>query len=285
VIEAVAVVVPAHDEEALLPACLRALRRAASLLSLPVQLLVVADACTDRTVTAARAGGAQVTGIEARSVGAARAAGMAEALQVTAGIRPPAVWLATTDADTVVPPHWLRRQLRYASQGWDVVLGTVSVADWDGHPPHIPAAFEAQYGFGDGPHPHVHGANLGIRASAYLAAGGFMSLPTAEDHALLAAVTEAGCALLQASDITVQTSARRLARAPGGFSHLLRVLAEQTGVAQPATDSRGLRYHVSAGFRTGISALGSGELEAELAWAPPGTVVSLGRPASRRTGE
>ena len=238
-IEAAAVVVPAHDEETLLPACLRALRGAAGTVSIPVHLLVVADACTDQTVAAARAGGARVTAIRARSVGAARAAGMVEALRLTADARPSAVWLATTDADTVVPSHWLRRQLRYASQGWDVVLGTVRVADrdWDGHPPHVPAAFQARYEFGDGPHPHVHGANLGIRASAYLAAGGFRSLRTAEDHALLAAATEAGCAVLQAGDITVRTSARRLARAPGGFSHLLRILAEQQGVSRPATGS------------------------------------------------
>ena len=238
-IEAVAIAVPAHNEETLLPACLRALRRAASPLSLPVHLLVVADACTDQTVAAARAGGARVTAVEARSVGAARAAGMAELIRLTADTRPAAVWLATTDADTVVPPDWLRRQLRYASQGWDVVLGTVSVADWDGHPPHVPATFEARYEFGGGPHPHVHGANLGIRASAYLTSGGFRSLRTAEDHALLAAVTQAGCAVLQASDITVQTSGRRQARAPEGFSHLLRTLAEQGGVSRPATGSGG----------------------------------------------
>ena len=128
-IEAVGVVVPAHNEEMLLPACLRALRRAAGIVSMPVHLLVVADACTDQTIAAARAGGARVTGIRARNVGAARAAGMAELLRLTAYTRPAAVWLATTDADSVVPPHWLRRQLRYASQGWDVVLGTVSVAD------------------------------------------------------------------------------------------------------------------------------------------------------------
>ena len=168
-----------------------------------------------------------MTGIRARNVGAARAAGHGRAAAADGGYRPAAVWLATTDADTVVPPGWLRRQLRYASQGWDVVLGTVTVTDWDGHPPHTPAAFAALYEFGDGPHPHVHGANLGIRASAYLAAGGFRSLRTAEDHALLAAVTEAGCPVLQASDITVETSARRQARAPRGFGHLLRRLASE----------------------------------------------------------
>jgi GT2 family glycosyltransferase len=220
-------VVPAHNEEAMLPACLAALRRAAAAAGIPVHLLVVADTCTDRTAAVARACGARVISTGARNVGAARAAGMTEMLRLAAGRDPAAVWLATTDADTVVPPSWLRRQLRYAERGWDVVLGTVAVADWEEHPPHVPAAFEAMYDHGGGPHPHVHGANLGIRASAYLAAGGFRPLPTAEDHALLAAATEAGCPVVQAGDIIVRTSGRRQARAPLGFSHLLRALASR----------------------------------------------------------
>jgi glycosyltransferase involved in cell wall biosynthesis len=225
VIEAAGIVVPAHNEETLLPACLRALRRAARSVSIPVHVLVAADACTDGTAAAARARGARVVAICARSVGAARAAGMTELLRLTAGSDPAAVWLATTDADTVVPPGWLQRQLACADQGWDVVLGTVTVADWSEHPPHVPAAFAARYQSGARPHSHVHGANLGIRASAYLAAGGFRSLRTAEDHALVAAAARAGCSVLRAGDIPVQTSARREARAPLGFSHLLRTLA------------------------------------------------------------
>jgi glycosyltransferase involved in cell wall biosynthesis len=218
------VVVPAHNEEELLPACLAGLRDAAQAAGVPVHLLVVADACTDETAAVAAACGAPVIRIGARNVGAARAAGMAELLRRTAGTDPAEVWLATTDADTVVPPGWLRRQLSYASQGWDVVLGTVAVTDWADHPEHAPASFAALYDFGEGPHPHVHGANFGIRAACYLAAGGFRPLPTAEDHRLLAAATETGCSVLQASDITVQTSARRQARAPHGFGHLLRTL-------------------------------------------------------------
>jgi len=225
-IGAAGVVVPAHDEETLLPACLAALLRAARAVPVPVHVLVVADACTDRTAAVARAGGARVLGIRARNVGAARAAGMTALLRLTAKRHgPAATWLATTDADTVVPAGWLRRQLQYAGAGWDVVLGTVTVAGWDEHPPHVPDAFAARYAFGPGPHPHVHGANLGVRASAYRAAGGFRPLRTAEDHALLAAATQAGCAVLQAGDIAVETSARRQARAPDGFGHLLRTLA------------------------------------------------------------
>jgi len=236
VIRAAGVVVPAHDEETLLPTCLAALRHAAEAVSIPVHVLVVADACSDRTADVARACGAGVVSIGACNVGAARAAGMTGLLRLTAGCERTALWLATTDADTVVPPGWLRRQLEYADAGWDVVLGTVTVTDWDGHPPHVPSAFEVLYGYGTGPHPHVHGANLGIRASAYRAAGGFPPLRTGEDHALLAAAAEAGRPVLQASDISVETSARRQARAPRGFSHLLRTLADQrrpVGDVQP----------------------------------------------------
>lgn len=238
-IGAAGVVVPAHDEEELLPACLRAVRRAAAAISIPVHVIVVADTCIDRTVATARAYGATVISIRARNVGVARAAGMTRLLGLTARHDPAATWLATTDADTLVPSGWLRRQLEYADAGWDVVLGTVTVADWDGHPPHVPDTFERRYAFGAGPHPHVHGANLGIRASAYLAAGGFPPLCTAEDHALLAAAAGAGCAVLQAGDLPVETSSRRQARAPGGFGHLLRTLAGRAG---PAAMPRPPRY-------------------------------------------
>ena len=70
----------------------------------------------------------------------------------------------------------------------------------------------------------MHGANLGFSASAYLAAGGFQPSPTAEDHALVASLTAAGRRILRTTEISVLTSARRQARAPHGFSHLLSTL-------------------------------------------------------------
>lgn len=225
-ITTVGVVVPARNEEDLLPACLAALTRAADRVSNCVtHIYVVADACSDRTAERARAWGAGVIEIDAGNVGAARAAGMSKLLELTSSESRGDVWLATTDADTLVPAHWIERQLAYAGQGWDAVLGTVTVTDWLGQPPHLPAAFEAHYAYGTGPHPHVHGANLGIRASAYIAAGGFKFLPTAEDHALSRALSDAGCQAIRASDIAVRTSGRTIARAPLGFSHLLGALA------------------------------------------------------------
>ena len=221
-IRAIGVIVPAHDEQDLLPSCLRSLRRAARVLrGTPVHLVVVADACRDRTAEVARRGGAAVVTIGARSVGAARAAGAREVLRRTSNLDPADVWLATTDADTLVPVSWLRQQARLADQGWDAVAGTVWVADWSGYPQRVRAAFHERYGAGLGPHPPVHGANLGFRAATYLKAGGFPDAPTAEDHALVAALAATGGRMLWTRAVTVATSARREARAPNGFSNYL----------------------------------------------------------------
>lgn len=224
-IRLVGVVVPAHNEQDLLPACLASLRRAARALhGTQVQLVVVADACRDRTAGVARRGGAVVVTVGARSVGAARAAGVREVLRRARHLDPADVWLATTDADTLVPACWLREHTRHGDQGWDAVAGTVRVADWSGYRPGVRSLFRARYGAGTGPHAHVHGANLGFRATAYLRAGGFPDLPTAEDRALVAALTASGGRVRRTRGLTVVTSARREARVPHGFSDYLAEL-------------------------------------------------------------
>jgi glycosyltransferase involved in cell wall biosynthesis len=228
VIEAVAVVVPAHDEAELLPSCLTALGRAAALVPLPVRVIVVADSCTDRTAHHARRAGATVLEVKATNVGLARATGVRAALR-PARTDPKALWVATTDADTMVPEDWLTTQLRYAALGWEAVVGTVRVADWSEHPPHLPEIYRRHYGDedDDGTHPHVHGANLGFTGAAYLSAGGFPPLRTAEDHALVEALAMAGHRILRTTGSTVVTSARRKPRASHGFGDLLNTLAAQ----------------------------------------------------------
>ena len=233
-IRSVGVIVPAHDEQNLLPHCLASVRRAArALQGMPVHLVVVADACRDRTAAVARRGGASVVSINASSVGAARAAGAREVLRRTGQLDPENVWLATTDADTLVPAQWLRQQVRHARQGWDAIIGTIQVADWSGYPSGMRARFRERYERYEGSegsateigqHSHVHGANLGFRASAYLRAGGFPALPTAEDHALVAALTAGGSRVLRTHALPVTTSARRDSRAPHGFGHYLAQL-------------------------------------------------------------
>jgi glycosyltransferase involved in cell wall biosynthesis len=225
VIRLVGVVVPAHNEQDLLPSCLASLRRAVrELPGIPARLVVVADACRDRTAGVARRTGAAVVTTGARSVGAARAAGVREVLRGAGHLDPADIWLATTDADTRVPARWLRGQVCHADQGWDAVAGTIRVADWTGYPPNVRSLFREHYGAGTGPHSHVHGANLGFRASAYLRAGGFPDVPTGEDHAFVAALTATGGRVCRTRALTVVTSARRDARAPHGFSGYLAEL-------------------------------------------------------------
>ena len=99
--------------------------------------------------------------------------------------------------------------------GWDAVVGTVTVTDWIGAPA-APAghASPPDYGQPTGSHPHVHGANLGFTAEAYLAAGGFPRLRTAEDHAMVTALGDTGSRILRSTELSVRTSARQRARAP-----------------------------------------------------------------------
>lgn len=214
----VVVVVPAHDEQELLGACLASLRAAASWPGVPpVRVVVVADSCSDGTAAAARSVGAEVVEVDVRNAGAARRAGFAAALD-----RDPAgLWLATTDADSRVPPTWLHHQLALHAHGWDAVVGTVVVDDWTGHDDTVAARYTQGYAWVGEVHPHVHGANLSLTAEAYLAVGGFPPLPLAEDVALVAALDAAGRRVARTAVHPVVTSARRTPRCEGGFGALL----------------------------------------------------------------
>jgi glycosyltransferase involved in cell wall biosynthesis len=234
VIEFVGVVIPAHDEEELLPACLLALAEAVrSLDGVAVRVIVVADGCRDRTASIAREFGATVVEVAAHNVGEARVAGVREALRLGGDVDPGRVWIATTDADTIVAADWLRRQLLLAGSGWEAVVGTVTVTDWSGRAAQVRHRFEEGYRSWAGTHPHVHGANLGFSGRAYLAVGGFAALRTAEDHALVEAFEAAGRRVLRTNSVTVVTSARE-SSTPGGFGAFLTSL---TGAGPSLDDS------------------------------------------------
>ena len=233
-IEAIGVVVPARNEETLLPACLASLAATAAhpaLAGVRVRVVVVLDSCTDRSAHVVRASRVRALEVEAGNVGVARAAGVADLLCQEPSVDRERVWLAMTDADTTVPYHWLPAQLALARAGADVVVGTVQVDAWEEHPPAMAQRFATHYatGFGSSGHTHVHGANLGVRASAYLRAGGVAALALSEDHALVEACSATGASVVRTADLPVTTSSRRTGRAAGGFADLLVGLsAEQT---------------------------------------------------------
>ena len=212
----VAVVVPAHDEEDLLPGCLTAIRHAATAAGVPVEVIVVADACRDGTVAVARRFHARVVPVDFRRVGRARAAGMAFALRHGPG----GLWLATTDADSLVDAGWLAWHRDRAAAGADVLAGTVAVADWETWPEGVRAEYDLRYqaAMTATGHRHIHGANLGCAAGVYAELGGFAALEHDEDRDLVARAHVAGRRVVYDRGSPVVTSARRAARAPHGFA-------------------------------------------------------------------
>jgi glycosyltransferase involved in cell wall biosynthesis len=208
--KAIGVVVPAHNEEQRIASCLSSIGRAArapTLLGTRVHVVVVCDACDDRTADIAEAFGCTTLICRERNVGAARAFGAQAALELGAD------WLAFTDADTVVCGRWLESQLALDS---DVVCGTVGVHDWHAHDDAVRAQFEQNYRDEDG-HRHIHGANLGISASAYRSVGGFTRLANSEDVAIIEALDAAGARIAWSAAPRVMTSARVDFKASAGF--------------------------------------------------------------------
>lgn len=229
VFDRVGVVVPAHNEEAWLAGCLTAMRCATAECDVPVDVLVVVDACTDATAEVAATAAVRVLRVAECNVGAARRAGFTALLGRLGADR---LWLATTDADTQVPRSWLTAQLAHARSGVDAVVGTVTVTDWSEHPPGARDLFLRNHHWVTG-HPHVHGANLGMSAHSYLAADGFPALPAHEDVALVAALKHTGHRVLHTADPTVITSARRHARAAHGFADYLNQLGDAEHAHRP----------------------------------------------------
>ena len=226
---AVGIVIPARDEEVLLPACLDAVDEAVRALhdthpEILTRVFVVLDACRDRSAQVV-AGRHDVTTVvtQARNVGLARALGVSAAADwatesgTAAGTA--ALWLANTDGDSVVPRHWLLAQVRMASEGRELVVGSV-----EPHPGDLTAEelalWRARHSSADG-HEHVHGANLGFSWDAYESVGGFAPIPTHEDVELVGAMRRAAVSWIASGGIAVTTSGRRVARAPGGFAHYL----------------------------------------------------------------
>ena len=199
---------PAHDEEALLPACLAALRRAAA-------RCACRSTCWWSPMRAATGrprwpgpGEPAVISIQARSVGAARAAGIERA---------PAADVRLRSVRGLAGYHGRRHR---GAAGMAAAPARIRERGLGCRPRHghrhrlgrSPAAragrVRGTLRLRSGPHPLMCTARISASGPPPTwPPGGFRPLRTAEDHALLAAATEAGCPVVQAGDITVETSA------------------------------------------------------------------------------
>lgn len=220
----VGVVVPAVNEQAQIGACLTALVAARAHLrhsvrhAVNVRIVVVLDSCVDGTADVVREhSGVESVRCTAGCVGTARAIGTRHLLGGSATVRAE-LWLANTDADSLVPENWLSAMLAEAELGVQLVLGTV-LPDTQ-----LPAgkrrAWFARHLLRDG-HPHVHGANLGIRSDALVALGGWSAMTTGEDVSLGQRAMASQIRITRTAAIPVTTSTRPVGRAPHGFAAYL----------------------------------------------------------------
>ena len=167
-------VVPAFNEERLLPACLAAIRAEIDRTGCEAEVIVVDNASTDRTAeTAAAVPGVIVVHEPMKGLGAARRAGF----EASSG-----VLVANIDADTLVGPGWLDQV--FEAFGADPKLVCLSGPyDYYDVPTHIWAAARlfymvgyATYSFNKhvlGVGSMVQGGNFVLQRAALEQIGGF----------------------------------------------------------------------------------------------------------------
>jgi hypothetical protein len=250
----VVVVVPARDEEAGIGASLRSVcasldeARARGLVDEAV-VEVTAHRCVDATESRARAvmrgrpEGRVVRDDRPTSVGRVRDEAARRGLAALPG-PPSGAWVLSTDADTHVGSAWVSDILREAARTSAVaVVGLAPLDAWHGGEEGEGAYAEvlaAKMLTDDRDalhqHDHVYGANLAVRADAYLDVGGFPHAVHGEDQALLDALVAAGHPVLRTRAIAVTTSGRLLGRAEGGLAEHLALLDAVSGRPREASD-------------------------------------------------
>jgi cellulose synthase/poly-beta-1,6-N-acetylglucosamine synthase-like glycosyltransferase len=221
----VGIVVPAQNEQETIEACIASVLASCHHAKLrDFRIVIVADCCTDLTVRRAQCAlgeAGELLEIRAGSAGTARRLGVAAALRFFKDRDSSRIWLANTDADSVVPRDWLALQLMLADSGVTGIAGIVHLHENGEAAAH--ELYRRTYLIGaDGTHSHVHGAKLSMRADAYLDAGGWSHRSLAEDHCLWQRLRRRGWRLSSPASSVVITSARLIGRAPGGFADTLR---------------------------------------------------------------
>lgn len=217
----VSVVVPARNEEKMLPLSLSALCRQSWE---DFELIVVDSASTDRTGEVARSFGARVIRLEEPGIARARQAGFAAAR---------GEFIASSDADSLVPTDWLER-LVVPFRDPEVVGAFGPVYLSDGGPwtkiseKFFPSFQRANLRLG---RPLFAGPNFAVRKEAFLKVKGFKvdgRYPeVAEDVQLAMKINREG-SIVFLRNLTVATSARQFHGSQG--LHGLRYVGYHAGV-------------------------------------------------------
>lgn len=228
------VVVPARNEEDRIAACIDALA-AQTITATGFEVILVADACEDRTeaVARARAAGCGVSLTVLHGPGAgtgpARRLGMDAAAERLEALGLPDGLIATTDADTTPASDWLERQLAHLDGGAEAIGGMIELdlRDAERLPVEVrrrrradaERRLKAVRQFDPAAaHHHFAGASLGIKAQTYRRVGGIEPSPALEDEFFAERLQRHRVRLVRPADVRVRTAARTQGRAQRGLS-------------------------------------------------------------------
>ena len=226
------VVVPAHNEEALVDDCLRALAAQAG----QFEVLLVLDRCTDATEQRAREAARDLTlhvihgdGV---GVGAARRLGMDLACERLLALGRAEGLIATTDADSQVEPGWLAAQLQAVARGSFAIGGRVQIGDElspvvqrrreTAAAARLDQARESAHPQARTEHHQFSGASMALTAATYARVGPLDPRRALEDETLERTLHRHGIPVDRLSTVRVTTSGRRDGRAPRGLAVDLR---------------------------------------------------------------
>jgi GT2 family glycosyltransferase len=236
------VAIPVRDEAKRIEGCLRALSRQSRP---PDDVVLLLNNCTDGTAEFVRATSQpcyRLHLIECDLDGPSASAGVARglAMQYAAALIDDGAIL-TTDADAVVPAHWVEANLRALQQGADAVCGQAVIDPIEALliPPHLHEddAREVAYArlldemesriLPDPADPWPRhredsGASIGISAAMFRRVGGVPRLPSGEDRALIRALRMMDARVRHDPSMSVVVSGRIEGRAPGGMADAIR---------------------------------------------------------------
>jgi glycosyltransferase involved in cell wall biosynthesis len=247
------VVVPAHDEEALVGDAIEALARQRAVEPAAYEVVLVLDGCRDATGRRARERAERHPRLALHllagpgsGAGAARRIGMDRASERLHAVGRPAGLIACTDADSRVAPDWIAAQLGAVAHGACAIGGRIELDPRDverlGEAVVHRRLLDAQRRHArvraqPGPpgstaeHWQFSGASMAVTAATYRAVGGLEPLVALEDEAFERALIDHGVPVQRPLAVRVRTSGRLRGRARLGLAHDLAALVEATARA------------------------------------------------------
>ncbi|MEA2772507.1 MAG: hypothetical protein QOD93_5469 [Acetobacteraceae bacterium] len=300
----IVVAIPARDEAERIAPCLIALNEQ---IHRPDAVVLMLNNSSDTTETIARglAPGLRFQlDVITRELPPAQAnAGHARrlAMAMAAQRAGPDGVLLTTDADAVVPPDWIARNLASLAHGVDIACGRTIIDPVEAAmiPAHLHAddarecrliALLDDLAWVLDPEPHdppprhteASGASLAVRAAAFHHVGGIPAIPAGEDRAFVRALWMIDARIRHDPAIRVTVSGRIVGRAPGGMADAIRRrMIRQDEFAddlvEPASDAF-RRYSLRQRARDARTAAPDAALAGDLMISPARLAHALAHP-------